>query len=156
MKELADQVHGTMLESFLGDQYLGDFLSNGAILSCESGELLFKEGERNESTYIVVKGQVELFMTIPGRGESRILSLGRGDLVAWSAITGDATMTCSARCLQPTTLLRWKSQDIHDRMQADKEFGFRFMRLTAAVLAKRLVATRLQLLDLFSVPAIRR
>lgn len=156
MKELIDQVRGTMLESYLGDHYLEDFVSNGAIVFCENDEMLFKEGERNESTYIVIKGQVELFMTIPGRGESRILSLGRGDLVAWSSITGDATMTCSARCLQPTTLLRWKSRDIHERMQADKEFGFRFMKLTATVLAKRLVATRLQLLDLFSVPTIRR
>jgi len=156
MKDLIEQVHGTMLAAYMGDKYLDEFVSRGTILFCEPDELLFKEGDRNESTYIVVKGQVELFMTVPGRGESRILSLGRGDLVAWSSITGDAIMTCTAICLQPTTLLRWKSLEIHDQMQFDKEFGFRFMKLTAAVLAKRLVATRLQLLDLFSVPSTRR
>lgn len=156
MKDLIEQVHGTMLALYLGDKYLDKFVSLGTIHFCEPDELLFKEGDCNETTYIVVKGQIELYMTVPGRGESRILSLGRGDLVAWSSITGDAIMTCSARCLQPTTLLRWKSQEIHDQMQSDNEFGFRFMKLTSSVLAKRLVATRLQLLDLFSVPSTRR
>lgn len=156
MKDLIEQVHGTMLTLYLGEKYLDEFVSRGKVLFCEPDELLFKEGDCNESTYIIVKGQIELFMTVPGRGESRILSLGRGDLVAWSPITGDAIMTCSARCLQPSTLLRWKSQEIQDQMQSDNEFGFRFMKLTSSVLAKRLVATRLQLLDLFSVPSTRR
>ncbi|MCU0720042.1 MAG: cyclic nucleotide-binding domain-containing protein [Pirellula sp.] len=156
MKDLIEQVHGTMLALYLGDHYLVEFVSKGMIQFSEPHELLFKEGDFNESTYIVVKGQVELYMTVPGRGESRILSLGRGDLVAWSSITGDAIMTCSARCLQPTILLRWKSQEIHDQMQSDNEFGFRFMKLISSVLAKRLVATRLQLLDLFYVPSQRR
>lgn len=155
MLDLIEQISGTMLASHIGEKYMEAFASRGTVLFCEPDELLFQEGDCNESTYIVVKGQVELFMTVPGRGESRILSLGRGDLVAWSSITGDAIMTCSARCLQPTTLLRWKSQEIHAQMQADKEFGYRFMKLTSAVLAKRLIATRLQLLDLFAAPAIR-
>lgn len=156
MRDLIEQVSGTLLALHIGDKYLAEFVARGTILFCETNELLFREGDRHESTYIVVKGQVELFMTVPGRGENRILSLGRGDLVAWSSITGDAIMTCTARCLQPTTLLRWNSQEIHEQMQTDKDFGYRFMKLTSAVLAKRLVATRLQLLDLFAVPSDRR
>ena len=69
MRDLIEQLSGTLLASLIGDKYLEDFVARGSVLFCEPNELLFREGDCNESTYIILTGQVDLFMTIPGRGE---------------------------------------------------------------------------------------
>ncbi len=114
------------------------------------GQTLFREGAENQFIYLIVEGQIDLSMTVPGRGAVRILTLGPGDLVAWSSVVGDRCMTCTAQSVEATELLTIPSEPLNERMSHDHEFGFEFMRAIASALAKRLVATRLQLLDLFT------
>lgn len=115
------------------------------------GQILFREGVENPFLYVIVQGHVDLAMTVPGRGAVRILTLGPGDVAAWSAVVGDRCMTCTAQAVEHTELLAISSEPLNERMARDHEFGFEFMRAIASALAKRLTATRLQMLDLFSV-----
>lgn len=114
------------------------------------GQILFQEGADNANTYLLLRGHIDLEMTVPGRGAVRILTLGPGDLVAWSAVVGDGRMTCSARVQADSDLLAVSGTKLRECMAFDHEFGFDFMRVLSAALSKRLVSTRLQLLDLFA------
>ena len=40
------------------------------------GQTLFREGAENQFIYLIVQGQIDLSMTVPGRGAVRILTLG--------------------------------------------------------------------------------
>jgi CRP-like cAMP-binding protein len=113
-------------------------------------ECLFREGAVNTRLMVVVHGRVALDMRVPGRGDVRILSLGPGDLVAWSALLGDGRMTTSAVALEATQVVALPAADVRAMCQADSELGYRLLERVAASLANRLVATRLQLLDLFA------
>jgi CRP-like cAMP-binding protein len=113
------------------------------------GSVLFEEGSANPWLYVIVEGRVGLEMCVTARGCTRILTLERGDLLAWSAILGDGRMTATAIALLPTKVLKASAADLSALCEADHDFGYEWMRAMAIALSKRLAATRLQLLDLY-------
>jgi CRP-like cAMP-binding protein len=114
-----------------------------------AGAVLFEEGSVHPWVYLIAAGDVGLEMCIPARGCSRILTLGPGDLLVWSALLGTGRMTATAVALTPTRVLALPAQALRELCEQDHDFGYEWMRATAEALAKRLLATRLQLLDLY-------
>lgn len=115
-----------------------------------AGSRLFREGSQQSELMIVCGGRVGLDMSVPGRGEIRILSLGAGDVLAWSALLGGGRMTASATTLEDTQLLVISAPELLELCALDAGVGYHVMGGIAAALAERLLATRLQLLDLFA------
>jgi len=113
------------------------------------GTILFRENTVRDELLLVVSGRVALEMNVPGRGNVRIISLADGDLVGWSALLAAGVMTTSAITLAPTRLAVFPAAEIRDLCDRRPEIGYPVMRHVARSLANRLVATRLQLLDLF-------
>lgn len=158
--------------SFLSDQNVSKLMDAGQVVRYHIGEYLFREGQPHGDLYVLLDGIVTLVMTIPGRGPQRILTVGSGELLAWSAMVGSSnhpcnlyrstpisattstttapTMTCDAVSATTTTLLRINGQALKDIFNTEPQFGFEFMQWLASGLAKRLTATRLQMLDLFA------
>jgi len=120
---------------------------------CPAGTVLFREGEGCDSFYVVHRGHITLEMCLPARGCTRLLTLGPGEVVAWSALVGDGRMTATAVAVDDAELIELSAAKVLERCDADPQFGYRVMRRLAAALAKRLLATRLQMLDLFSADA---
>lgn len=120
--------------------------------------VVFREGTQNDDMMIVAIGSLALEMHVPGRGNVRILSVGPGDMVAWSALVGSRRMTTSAVALEDTQVVCLPAAEVLEICQADPTFGYDLMSKVAHALADRLVATRLQLLDLFAdtAPALPR
>jgi CRP/FNR family transcriptional regulator, cyclic AMP receptor protein len=58
-------------------------------------------------------------------------------------------MTASARALTDVRVVALDARAVLDLCDQDPRFGFQFMRRTAAAIAARLSATRLQLLDVY-------
>lgn len=119
--------------------------------NCQAGVVLFDEGDFNPNLYLLLQGQVDLSMKVTGRGFVKILSLGSGDIIAWSAMLGAGKMTCRATCVTDCQLIFWKQEQLETIIREQPEFGLAWMRFVATALSNRLLATRLQLLDLFSV-----
>jgi CRP-like cAMP-binding protein len=113
------------------------------------GQIVFREGDENRKLFLIVSGRVALDMHVPGRGLVRIMSLGPGDMLAWSALLGDGRMTATATALDETRLIATGVECLRTACQADPNIGYALMRQMAVALSRRLVATRLQLLDLF-------
>lgn len=127
----------------------------GAIASLEhfsAGTVLFREGAHNPNFFLIREGRVALDMNVPGRGPVRILTLGLGDMVAWSAMIGSGEMTTSAVILEDTELVVCQGEELLRLSESNHEFGYQLMNRVAAALSHRLIATRLQLLDLFRDP----
>jgi CRP-like cAMP-binding protein len=101
--------------------------------------------------FLVESGHVALDMHVPGRGPVRILTVGEGELLGWSALLQDGPMTCAATALESTRLIAIPGAGLAALCEANQEIGYRVMRQMARALAQRLVATRLQLLDLFLI-----
>jgi CRP-like cAMP-binding protein len=121
-----------------------------------AGAVIFEEGAHHPWFYVVVTGEVALEMCIPARGCTRILTVGPGDLLAWSALLVEGKMTATAIALAPTRLFAASSQGVRDLCNTDHRFGYELMCETAKALARRLVATRLQLLDVYDLSGGRQ
>jgi CRP/FNR family transcriptional regulator, cyclic AMP receptor protein len=148
--ELLQIIQSLRFAAELGDataSKLADLLS---LRQYSAGKVIFEEGTLNPWLYLLVDGEVALEMCIPARGCTRILTLGPGDLLAWSSVLGGARMTAGAHALTDVRMLVAPAQAIVDLCAVDHSFGFEFFQSVAAALSKRLVATRLQLLDLYS------
>lgn len=118
-----------------------------------AGTMIFHEGQKNPNLYLVERGRVGLDMHVPGRGRVRILSVGPGEMLAWSALLGEGVMTVSAVALDDTRAIAASGTKLLEICGASHEVGYLLMSRMAKSLAERLVATRLQLLDLFAEPA---
>jgi len=132
---------------------LNALASLGSVRDYGGMETVFREGSASDATFVIVSGQIALEMQISGRGSVQILSLGPGDMLAWSGMVGDRRMTATAKTLESSRLIAFPAQKILELAESDHEFGFAWMRALAEALARRLVATRLQFLDLFAEPS---
>lgn len=126
--------------------------SSGRLVAFVAGEAIFREGDPHDRFYLLVEGRVRLEMNVPGRGRMPILSLGPGDLLAFSPLLGGESMSATAVATEPTESLCFDGAAIREWCERDHEFGFLLMRELSSALARRLIATRLQLLDLFRHP----
>lgn len=114
------------------------------------GATIFEEGAFHDELHSIVSGHVRLDMRVPGKGRTPILTAGPGDVLAWSAVIGDQIMTTSAVALEAVETMAITGSALRAACEADHELGYQVMRQLATALSRRLVATRLQLLDLFS------
>ncbi len=115
-------------------------------------QMLFRESDTQSSLFIVQSGLIELAMHVPGRSMVPILSVASGELIAWSALLTKQPMTCSAKAIEETQLLEIPVEAIELLALQNPAFGKDFYRWIALGLSHRLMATRLQLLDLFQHP----
>jgi CRP/FNR family transcriptional regulator, cyclic AMP receptor protein len=134
----------------LPDAVLTKMAALAMICDYRAGSKLFREGSEYDRLLIIIQGRVALDMHVPGRPEVRILSLGPGDVVAWSALIGNGRMTTSAVALKDTQVVSIQARDLLSLCEANHSLGYHVMRQLGHALADRLVATRLQLLDLFA------
>jgi CRP-like cAMP-binding protein len=115
-----------------------------------AGTVLFREGSQNGDLFLIRNGKVALKINVPGKGQATVLTAGPGEFIGWSGLIGDAKMTATAVALEETEVFRVSSKKLNDLCGTNHEFCHSLMRGLAQALSQRLVATRLQLLDLFT------
>jgi len=114
-----------------------------------AGTVLFVEGIPHPEFHVIVEGHVRLDMHVPKRGRVPIMSAGPGDVLAWSSLVGNSVMTSTAVALEDVRTVAFRSDQLLGLCDAEHEVGYHVMKQLASALSRRLLATRLQLLDLF-------
>jgi CRP-like cAMP-binding protein len=122
----------------------------GECKTYQAGDRLFTEGQCSADVYLIFHGQVALETTVPGQGALCVQTLGAGELLGWSPVLGLGVMSATARALTPCRVLALNAAHILALAEEDPQFVLEFMRRTAITLARRLNATRLQLLEAYS------
>lgn len=113
------------------------------------GATLFSEGDRNFDFHLILEGHVRLEMSVPVRGRIPLLTVGVGDLLAWSALLAQGRMTTSAIALDNVWTAAFDGPQLQQLCEQQPQIGYHVMKRLANCLSRRLLATRLQLLDLF-------
>lgn len=114
-----------------------------------AGDYLCREGESTPELFLIASGHVGLDMLVPGRGQVRVLTLGPGEVLAWSAVVGNHGATATGVATEETRVLAFPDATLLTLCQTNHEVGYLVMRELARAVSRRLVATRLQSLDLF-------
>jgi CRP/FNR family transcriptional regulator, cyclic AMP receptor protein len=136
------------LENF-SESHLRTLSSFADSLEVSTGERIFREGDPADAVYLIDVGRVVLEICAPGIGCKQICTLSRGELLGWSPLLDQVRFTATARALEPTRLIRMNADQLRSACQQDMSLGYDFLRRTSNALAKRLSATRLQLIDVY-------
>ncbi len=144
-------LRGISALSELSDPAIAELATFTELQSYPAGTVLFSEGQYHDRLYFVCTGMVQLNMatTVRDRGRQTILSIGSDDVLAWSALIGDSIMTATAIATEDTTVISLVASKLKQVLDAKPELGYQFMKAVAKALSRRLLATRLQLLDLY-------
>jgi len=120
----------------------------------ERDQVIFREGDDCSEFYLVVNGLVSLEIVAPGH-TFRVQTLFAGDELGWSALLLGSGKHFQARTLERVDALAFEGADLLAACRDDPAFGSAFMHRLLRVVAERLQATRLQLLDAHSPIAAR-
>ena len=121
------------------------------MIQYKAGTIIFREGDHSKYLFIIKSGQVVLEITVPPKGRRSILTVGPGELFSWSALVEPRVENASARASVDTEALRVDGETLMKLCEEDKSLGFEVYRTLAKVISSRLIATRLQFLDVFQV-----
>lgn len=146
---IVDALQSVAVPGLLDSYSLSKLATFGTVASFTEGTILFCEGQKHDQLYFVCSGMVRLDMLTPVRGHQTILTIGSGELVAWSSLVGDGTMTATAIATEDTVTVTVCASELKRALEEDHDFGYQIMTLVAKALSRRLLATRLQLLDLY-------
>ena len=113
------------------------------------GELLFREGDRENYMYIILNGQVSLESFVPSQGIHNIYTADPLDILGWSSMTPVVRQrTATGRALSPVKLLTFDSEALRRLCDEDHDLGFLIMKRLANVVASQYLVDRLMLYDL--------
>ncbi len=119
-------------------------------------ERLFREGTRAEGCWLIHSGCVALDLTIPGRGEVVVQTLGPGDVLGWSWLIPPYEWHFGAITTRETTATKLDTGQLRRLAEEDPHFGYALALSLFQACVQRLQATRARLLDLYGSPHDRR
>ncbi|MFD5796504.1 cyclic nucleotide-binding domain-containing protein [Streptomyces diastatochromogenes] len=119
-------------------------------VSFEAGTRLFEEGRRADRFWIVRTGTVALDLHVPGRRPAVIESLGHGELVGWSWHFPPHLWHLGGEAMTPVRAWEFDAEPVRAMCAADPAFGRAIALWIGLVVAQRLHASRVRLLDLYA------
>lgn len=121
----------------------------GRAVELPEGSMPIREGAPCDWLGVVISGRFALRLRLPGDQERTILSVEPGDVVGWSAVLSPGVATSTAVAVLPTTAVVFDGEPLRAALSTDCELAAALYERLLGAVARRLVATRLQLLDLY-------
>ena len=119
------------------------------VVDYDEGVALVRPGAPASALGVIADGRVALRLAVPGVGQRTIQTLEDGDIFGWSAVLGASNATSLAVTVAPTRAILFDREPLQAAMAADSELAAAVYRRVLGAVARRLQATRLQLLDLY-------
>ena len=121
----------------------------------EAGDVVMREGDESHPFGIVTAGRVALRLLVPERGTMTILTVEPGDVVGWSALVPPFRATSTAVAVEPTRMVQFDVPALRKALREDAALAATVYPRVLEAVARRLGATRHQLLDLYAREAER-
>jgi CRP/FNR family transcriptional regulator, cyclic AMP receptor protein len=112
-------------------------------------EFLFREGEEANTFFIIRSGRVKVETFSPKSGPITIQTEGDGEILGWSWLVAPYRWRFDAKADEQTRVIAIDGKCLREKCESDHNLGYELMRRFALIIAERLEATRLQLLDVY-------
>lgn len=114
-----------------------------------AGDYLIREGNPADSFFLIRQGKVALEIAAPGKQPVVIATLGEGEIVGASWLVPPYRTMFDARAMEPTRAIGIDAKCLRGKCEDDHHLGYEMMKRFLPIIAKRLQATRLQILDVY-------
>lgn len=119
----------------------------------DEGRFLFREGGAADQFYIIRQGRVRVEVHSTRRGPLMLETLGEGDVLGWSWLVPPYRWRFDARALELTRVVAMDGTCLRGKCEEDPALGYELLKRFAQVLADRLEAARMQMMDMYADPA---
>ena len=113
------------------------------------GELLVREGDPADATWLLDAGRVDLEIHVPGGAARQLHTVHHGQVLGWSWLYPPQTWHFDARVAKRVRAIRLDGDGLRARCEAEPAFGFDLLRALLKQVHQRLEHTRLQALDVY-------
>lgn len=105
------------------------------------GSLIFNEGDKGNSLYIILDGQVRISKDIAGIGEEALAILEKGDYFGEMALADAQKRSAAAKAHSDgVTLLTLSRKHFNDVLSSDINIAEKFIHIICHILSERLIA----------------
>ena len=115
----------------------------------KEGEFIIREGQVADKFYFVRHGRVLIETHVPPEGTIVIRTREAGEVLGWSWLVPPYKWHFDARAVELTRAIALDGKCLREKCETDHDLGYEIMRRFALVIAERLEATRLQLMDIY-------
>jgi CRP-like cAMP-binding protein len=112
------------------------------------GTCLLAEGSETRELGVVLSGRVALQADVHGQGVVTLMTVEAGDIYGWSAILPPFVATSTVVAVDRARVLTFDGAPLRAALRSDHELAANLYQQVLEAVARRLVATRHQLLDL--------
>ncbi len=134
------------LESY----YIGLLTGCASNVRFSAGTYIFKEGEEANHFYLIRAGKVALEILAPHNKTLTVETLEQGDLLGWSWLVPPYIWSFHARAIQETRAIALDGKCLRTKCEQNHDLGYEVLKRFSQLMARRLQATRFQLLDVYA------
>jgi CRP-like cAMP-binding protein len=142
-----EQLKRVYLFGNLPDELLGKLLPLTQVQIFGDGAVVFKEGERAATVYMLLTGKIILEVEASKQMSVSVGAIKPGYTFGWSAMIPDSFYTSTAVCVEPCEVLAIDGQRFQEFIERDHTLGYRIMQGLVRALRNRLKRRTKQFLD---------
>jgi CRP-like cAMP-binding protein len=113
------------------------FLSRHEI---RAGDLLVKQGERDRTLYLLERGTLQVFVSSPKPGTSRLSILRPGAVVGEAGLFSDQPRMANVEAMTPCTVWALRGPRLEEQAARNPALALELVRAAAAVMGVRMRA----------------
>lgn len=148
-QQLIDEFRRVRLLASASEELLSELARISHIRDVAAQTTVFRHGEPARTVFLLREGQVLIEICAAGVGCRQVATIGPGELLGWSPVLASGSYTTTARTGTPSSLIELDGSELNRVFAQRPELGYEFMKHLALAMAKRLNATRLQLLNVY-------
>ena len=150
-KEILESVHSHPFLKQFQPQQVDRLAELAQEARFDRDQIIFRQGDASSFFYLIVSGKVALEVTAIGR-TLRVQTVSDGEPLGWSSILPSEGKHFQARALGAVRALAWDGARLREACDQECSLGYALMKRLLAVVAERLQATRMQILNMYSTP----
>jgi CRP-like cAMP-binding protein len=136
----------------MSDDHLARLAALTSVVTVPAGHRFFTVGTVARHFWLIRAGQVAIDVDVPGQGRLVVQTLGRGEVIGVSWFFPPFQWQFGAVAVQATEAFQLDAAAVRERCDEDPDLGYQITRRLVAVVAKRLQATRLRMIEFCAEP----
>jgi len=134
----------------LSDAHLQVLAGCASNVRFPEGTSLLREGEVANKFFLIRTGRVGLETDVNARGKIRIQTVGPGDVLGWSWLISPFRWHFNGVAVTEVRAIALDGECLRKKCDQDHDFGYEMLSRLSHIMERRLEATRMQLLDLYT------
>jgi CRP/FNR family transcriptional regulator, cyclic AMP receptor protein len=135
----------------LDSEFIQLMVSCASNVRFKADTYILKEGDPANTFYLIREGRVAVEVFAPQRKPIIVATLSIGELLGWSWLLPPFQWRFHARAIDGVRAIALDGKCLRTKCEENHDLGYAVLKRFAQIMERRLEATRLQLLDVYSV-----